>query len=60
MLTLPWRCPIGPLHPDDDNDVCRDAEIELVARRLQRQVPDLNREVARTQVALMTSRIVRN
>lgn len=52
ILTLPWRCRVGPLHPDDDNDVCADPLIELVARRLQRQTPALTREAARVAAAL--------
>lgn len=52
ILTLPWRCRIGPIHPDDDNDVCLDAVVEVAARRLQRHHPGLTREAARVDAAL--------
>lgn len=55
-VTLAWRCTIGPLHPDDDNDVCRDAYVEWQARRLQRKTPGLSRPAARIQAFLMKPR----
>lgn len=55
VLTLPWRCRIGPLHPDDDNDVCGNAEVELLARRIQRERGATTREAARVEAALALS-----
>lgn len=52
-LTLAWRCKVGPIHPDDDNDVCRDGYVEWLARGLQEQHPGLDRETARTQAYLL-------
>jgi hypothetical protein len=52
-LTLPWRCLIGPVHPEDDNDVSPDVFVEWTARDLQRQHPGLDRHAARTQAYLM-------
>lgn len=52
VLTLPWRCRIGPLHPDDDNDVCPDPFIELYARQLQQERPAFGRKAARVEAAL--------
>lgn len=52
-LTLAWRCTIGPLHPEDDNDVCRDAYVEWQARNLQRDSPGITRPAARAQAFLM-------
>lgn len=37
-LTLPWRCAVGPVHPDDDDsELERDAHVEWVARFLQNE-----------------------
>jgi len=52
-LTLPWRCLVGPVHPQDDNDVSSDVFVEWTARALQRQHPGMHRRVARTQAYLM-------
>lgn len=56
LLTLPWRCRIGPLHPDDDNDVCTDPVIENNARRIQQRNPAISRDAARVQAALQGER----
>ena len=52
-VTLAWRCKMGPLHPEDDNDVCSDAFVEWMARALQRERPGLSRETARIEAFLM-------
>ena len=52
ILTLPWRCRIGPLHPDDDNDVCHNPVVEYDARVIQMRNPGVSRAAARVQAAL--------
>ena len=52
ILTLPWRCRIGPLHPDDDNDVCQNPVVEYDARVIQMLNPGVSRAAARVQAAL--------
>ena len=55
VLTLPWRCHIGPLHPEDDNDVCHDPLVELYARRLLRKNPAYDKETARVESVLAST-----